>query len=148
MRDIAAKPGGRHYVLWIAGGLAFLSAAALLATVPFLLADPEAGIVAAVWAVGLALIDLAISWLLLVRRSRPAPIPAVVISLLALVGAVVPAGWLGLMELETGFAVATTQGLLFFAAFVANALIFMFAVLELVFGRQGQGASTSKPGVA
>jgi hypothetical protein len=138
----------KHPLLLIAGGLALLSGAALVATIPFELADPQSGWFAALFTVGWAVIDLAIARFLLLStgadRGR-----VVGLSVGAIAGAFILAAWLGLMQLENGlgtpnWGLPTIESVLFFGAFVGNALVVLFVVLELVFGRRrGQKTSIS-----
>lgn len=152
MTDTAAKRGVRHSPLLVAAGLAALvSTAALGASVPSIAADPESGLDAVRPTLVVAAIDLLLAgglgWAAF-RANRGGVIGVAV-------AAIAAALLVGLGVLDGVFAFtnhvyggAQTIAVLFFISVAANALIVMFAALELFLGRQRPGTSTSKQSVA
>jgi hypothetical protein len=150
MTDAVVKRGG-HYLLLVAAGLAAVSATTLGASAPSIFADPESGLGAVVPTLVVAAIDLFLAGLLGWAAFRADRGGVIGVSVAAIVLALL----VGVMVLDGAFAAsnhaysgARTTAVLFSISVAANALVVLSAVLELIFGKQRRGTSTSKPGVA
>ena len=150
MTDVAAKREVRLSPLLVAAGLVGLvSAVALGASAPSIAASPVHGPDAAVGTASLAAFDLILAGIMGWAAFRSDRGRVIGVSVLAIVAA----AYIGLIVLEGAFdinnrAAEQTTEVLFFISVASNALIGSFAALELFLGRQGQGTSTSKSGVA
>jgi hypothetical protein len=149
MTDVAAKRGVR-FVLLAAAGLAFISAAAVGASAQSIAADPESGPGVVVPTLIATAVDLFLGGILGWAAFRDRGV-VIGVSLAAIVAALL----VGLFVLDGAsafsnhsYAGAHTTAVLFFTSATADALVVVFAALELFLGRQRPGTSTSKPGVA
>lgn len=133
----------KHPLLLIAGGLAVLCCAPLVAAIPFIVADPESSVASAVGStIFVALIDLGLGGLLLVKGYRANRDGAVALSAISLIAAL----FFGLFVLDGAvsftnhaYAGARTTEVMFFTAVVGNGVVALLALLELISGiRKGQ----------
>jgi hypothetical protein len=133
-------------LLVLAAVLGGLSAVALMTTAFFLESPIASNQANGIFFLGL--VDLAIAGLLLVGGFRESRIAAVIVPVVALVGSGGLALMFGGMQLETELSfiqgTRTTQAVLFFGAFLGNALVILAIVLNLMFGlRRGRKALIS-----